>query len=121
MEVTSVFVQELLKQLLPWLVSLLVAVIVKVVGDLWLRLKESQPDKAAVLQKVAEMAVYAAEQAKLRNLVEDKKTWALEWAETFIQKNYGLALDLEDISQAIEAEVRKMNASPEVKILKTAE
>ncbi|MHC1772963.1 MAG: phage holin, LLH family [Flexilinea sp.] len=117
MEITSIFVQELLKQLLPWLASLLVAVIVKVAGDLWLNFKSSQPDKATTLQKVAEMAVYAAEQAKLQDAIEDKKNWALEFAQDFLVKNYGLKLDLTAISNAIEAEVRKMNQISEPVIL----
>ena len=109
MEIASVFIQELLKQIMPWLVSILVALIIKWAGDLWLQLKASQPDTAAILQKVAEMAVYAAEQAKLQGWISDKKAWAEDWAEDFLITNYGLKLDLKVIGDAIEAEVRKMN------------
>lgn len=121
MDITSVFVQELLKQLLPWLASLLVAVIVKFASDFWLKLKTAQPDKTAVLERVASMAVYAAEQAQLNKWVDDKKAWALDWAQTYLQRNYGLKLDLTDISNAIEAEVRRMNEGVEPIILPQAE
>lgn len=109
MDYVSIFIQELLKQLLPWLVSLLVAVIVKVVGDFWLEYKLSKPDKAEVLEKVARMAVYAAEQAQLNQMISDKKTYALELAQRFLRENYRLNLNLTEIDQAIEAEVGKMN------------
>lgn len=113
MDVASVFVQELLRQLLPWLASLLVAFVIKIVSDLWLRFKLSKPDSAEVLEKVARMAVFAAEQAGLRGLINDKKAYALEWASAFIRENYGLKLNLEDLSIAIEAEVRMMNSMNE--------
>lgn len=109
MSVVSIFTQELLKQLLPWLVSLIVAALIKFATDTWLKFKAARPDKAATLERVAVMAVYAAEQAKINKLTEDKLTWAMEWAESFLKREYNLTLDLKDIMAAIEAEVGKRN------------
>lgn len=117
MEIASVFIQELLKQLMPWVVSILVALLIKWAGELWIQFKSAQPDTAAILQRVAEMAVYAAEQAKLNDWITDKKAWAEDWAEDFLLTNYGLKLDLKVIGDAIEAEVRKMNQLSEISAL----
>lgn len=108
-EVLSVFLQEFLRQVLPWAAGVAAAIVIQAAARLWLAFRESRPDEAAVLERVARMAVYAAEQAKLNEAIADKKAYALDWAEGFLRNRYGLKLDLKDLSLAIEAEVGKMN------------
>lgn len=108
-EVLSVFLQEFLRQVLPWAAGVAAAIVIQAAARLWLAFRASRPDEAAILERVARMAVYAAEQAKLNEAITDKKVYALDWAESFLRERYGLKLDLNDLSLAIEAEVGKLN------------
>ena len=109
MTVQDVFITELLKQLLPYIVTALAALIVRTASTLWFQFRTAQPDAAEVLYRVAGMAVFAAEQAKLNGWISDKKKFACGWAEAFIAKEYGLRIDVESIGNAVEAAVREMN------------
>ena len=84
-EVLSVFLQEFLRQVLPWAAGVAAAIVIQAAARLWLAFRASRPDEAAILERVARMAVYAAEQAKLNEAIADKKVYALDWAESFLR------------------------------------
>jgi precorrin isomerase len=67
------------------------------------------------LEWVARTAVYAAEQAGAADLIEDKKDYAIEVAEMWLESKR-LPIDIEMIEAAIEAavysEINKDKAAP---------
>ncbi|RPJ03162.1 MAG: hypothetical protein EHM39_00035 [Chloroflexi bacterium] len=100
-------------------------------GAKWLAAK-AQEAKAGLpnelvytLQHVAQMAVAAAEQSGLAGHIadtaEEKKAWAMQWAENLLKQQFGLVLDLDALGDqwwegmvdsldgAIEADVGERN------------
>ena len=99
------FLEALMLALLPLLVSLLVGQLVKVGQDLARKLKARNAEAYEMVRFAAMAAVKAAEQANLGGLIEEKKAYAIDYVERFIEKAYGVKVDVEVISQAIEAAV----------------
>lgn len=81
-------------------------------GVSWLKLKWTVyrdgkgGEWAWALEQAAEIAVRAAEQSKLAGLIKDKKTYAITIAEKYLGER-GLAIDLDVLDAAIEAEVQR--------------
>lgn len=61
-------------------------------------------DQLKTMQWLAEIAVKAAEQAKLGGWVEDKKAYAINMCEAWL-KSRGITIELDAIEAAIEAAV----------------
>lgn len=100
----TIFIETLLKILLPVVVSALAAYLIAQAKLLWARAKNAQPDLADTLEWAARTAVFAAEQAGAAALIEDKKNYALDVAQMWL-KSKGLPIDLDMIDAAIEAAV----------------
>jgi len=99
------FLEALMLALLPLLVSLLVGQVVRVGQDLTGKLKARNAEAYGMVRFAAMAAVKAAEQANLGGLIEEKKAYAIDYVERYIEKAYGVKVDVEVISQAIEAAV----------------
>ena len=105
MEIISKFLESFLLALAPVLASLVAAWLALKIKELWASFSEGNPDVAMYVQEAAAMAVKAAEQANLAGLIQDKKTYALGLAESWLKATYKLTIDLDLIAAAIEAAV----------------
>ena len=98
------FIESLLLAFAPVLASLAAAALVALVRKWWAEFKQAQPDAAFWLEQAASMAVQAAEQAGMAGYIQDKKQYALEVAQRYLDAK-GIKIDVELISDAIEAAV----------------
>lgn len=98
----NVFIQQVLQLLAPVVAAMVVGYGIQ--GFRWMqqKIKNEQPDVYGVLSFVTAAAVKSAEQAKIANLIQDKKAYAITLIEERL-KTYGITLELHDI----EAEVEK--------------
>ena len=80
----------------------------------WAKAKEYAPQLCDALEEAANLAVKAAEQSKLGKLIEDKKTYALTVAETYLAAK-GFNVDLHLIEAAIERAVLENFGKDETK------
>ena len=104
------FAFELSKILLPVIAGFLVALINAWRRKLLADLEASKPQLAWFLQEGAKMAVQAAEQAGAAELIEDKKQYALNALQMYLDNHGFEDFDIETLEAAIEAEVLKVNA-----------
>jgi len=104
LDALSVFLQTVLQYALPVLASLAAAWLVAAVKVKWQEWKEKHTASAEVLASIAKIAVQAAEQMKLNQVIDDKKAYALEVVENYLTK-LGLKLDVDSIEAAVEAAV----------------
>lgn len=119
MGILSAVAQELLNFLLPLLAaSIASAVWVKAV-EIWARMKAEQPAVTDILAQSAKIAVIAAEQAGAGKLSEEKKKYAIDFAEKWL-KTRGITLDLDLIAASIEAAVYKEFNAPDAAFAPTA-
>lgn len=102
-EILSVFVEGLLKELIPIVVPVVWGFVAAWVAKIWAQLPENQQKilKIAVVQ-----AVLAVEQAGY----EDKQTQAVNRVKKYLQAR-GINIDVAEIVDAIEAEVRLLQAN----------
>jgi hypothetical protein len=110
----SVFVQSFIEILI---VPLLVAGLAWAIGQVklvWRNFQTQNPDEAYWISFVINSVVLAAEQMSeaYPDTIKDKKEWAIERAEAWFAK-VGIELDLDQISDLIEAEVKAIFNSPE--------
>jgi len=101
MDFVSKLLQALLLAIFPVLAGALVRWVLVAVK------RESQrfdQQTLHTLTMLAELAVRAAEQAKLAGLIDDKKKYALEMMEQWFARR-GVQIDLQALSAAIESEV----------------
>jgi hypothetical protein len=109
----SVFIQQLIIILvIPILISGLTW-LVGLVRLQWQRFKTINPEQAEMISFVINSVVLAAEQMNQAypELITDKKTWAIIRAEAWFDQ-LGLNLNVEQISDLIEAEVKALFNSP---------
>jgi hypothetical protein len=104
MDFLSIFLQNFMLIAIPALASAAFAWLFALAKKAWLDFKAKKAGSALVLEEVAKMAVLAAEQAGVSTLIDDKKEYALDIAEKRLAE-YGLKVDLDMISAAIEAAV----------------
>jgi hypothetical protein len=98
----SYFIQALTVALVPALVAALVAYITRKLQEI----KLAQPDITRALSFMMPIFVQAAEQAKLAELIEDKKEYAISLAQTWLNEK-GWKLDLALISGVVEQAVNE--------------
>jgi D-alanyl-D-alanine carboxypeptidase len=99
--------QNILLLSLPAIAGAFVAVAVAYIKKLAAQIEAEKPDVFVVLQLFAEAAVQAAEQMNIAGLIEDKKAYALEQVQKWLDEK-GIILDASLIEQAIESEVFKL-------------
>jgi hypothetical protein len=100
----SDLLQNLLMAFAPVIASLLAGLLYAQIRKVWAQFKAEKPDVAWALESAARMAVLAAEQAGAKELIEDKKAYAMNVAEKWLATK-GITLDLDLIDAAIEAAV----------------
>lgn len=113
LDFASQFLQLFLSFALPALASIAASWLIAKAKGAWAKFKEDHAGESWVLEQVAIMAVKAAEQAKVAELIDDKKAYALEIAEKRLA-DYGLKVDLDVIDAAIEAAVYQVFKEPKL-------
>lgn len=103
-QVLSVFAEKFMLSLVVLFAPLAAKWAVELVFRLRDEIRAKNPDTFYYLGEVARIAVRAAEQAKVANLITEKKAYALEFAEKLLSAQ-GITIDLDVISAAIEAAV----------------
>ena len=98
------FIEALLLAFAPVLASMAAAALFALTRKLWAEFKATQPDAAYWLEQAATLAVQAAEQAGMAGYIQDKKQYALEVAQRYLDAK-GVKIDVQLISDAIEAAV----------------
>jgi len=108
--ILSAVLQGLLEFLLPIAVVAIISAIVSWARLVWERAKSWNGDATDLLEEAARVAVTAAEQAGAAKLISDKKAYAMDIAERWLEQ-HGIRLDIELIDAAVEAAVyRQFNA-----------
>lgn len=105
--VLSSVLQAVLIVLLPPLVAAAVKWLLARAAMAMESVRISRPELAELIEKAADFAVKAAEQAGIAELIEDKKKYALEVAEKWLE-SYKVTVDLELLSAAIEKSVLEL-------------
>lgn len=106
-EFVSVFAQQFLAVVLPVLFASLAGLVIAWIKKTVDQIKANMDDRLEwALDTAVKMAVFAAEQVKLRDALIDKKNYALEIAESYLAER-GFKIDLKLLDAAIEAEVMK--------------
>lgn len=103
-EFWAAFVQNLMLTFAPVLASLVAAWLIAKTKEALAKAKDAEPDLVDTLSWIAKQAVRAAEQAGGKQVLGDKKEYALTVAEQYLQAK-GMNIDLTLISAAIEAAV----------------
>ena len=113
--ILSAVLQGLLEFLLPIVAVAIISVLVSWAKLLWQKARLWNPDATDLLEEAAKVAVTAAEQAGAAKLISDKKVYAMDIAERWLEQ-HGIMLDIELIDAAIEAAVyRQFNSDKSVK------
>jgi hypothetical protein len=102
--ILSAVLQVLLEFLLPIVAVAIISALVSWAKLLWAKAKSWNPDTTDLLAEAAKVAVTAAEQAGAAKLISDKKVYAMDIAERWLEQ-HGIRLDIELIDAAIEAAV----------------
>ncbi|MCE5209847.1 MAG: hypothetical protein LLG42_16275 [Chloroflexi bacterium] len=85
-EVWQKFLQQVLLNLVPIVVPLVIAWVGKICVDIWQKIKREQPSVAWYLTEAAEFAVNAAEQVGLSGALENYADSKLDYAMSVAQK-----------------------------------
>ena len=113
--ILSAVLQSLLEFLLPIVAVAVIGALVSWAKLLWAKAQSWNPDTTDLLEEAAKVAVTAAEQAGAAYLINDKKVYAMDIAERWLEQ-HGIMLDIELIDAAIEAAVyEQFNTDKSVK------
>jgi hypothetical protein len=110
-DVSPVFVAVVNSLLLAALPAAAVALVVILAGwakQVWASLKASQPTLAELLEQYARIAVEAAEQAGVKKLIADKKTYAVAVTQAWLAEVGFGAVNVELIAAEVERQVGAM-------------
>ena len=101
------FAMGLLVLVLPILSGFIIAALIAL-KDKWLQeLENSKPELRWYLDEAVDIAVRAAEQSKFADFIEDKKAYAFEIAQLWLDAHGWEEVDIDVLEAAIEAEVLK--------------
>ncbi len=115
MPILSKVLEAVLIALLPPLAVALVGLVVALARKAWMQAKDSfAPQITDLLEDAAKMAVRAAEQAGIAELIDDKKQYAIQIVELWLEARH-VSVDIDLIDAAIEAAVLKEFTKPELK------
>lgn len=114
MPVLSKVIEAILIAILPPLAVVLVSVVLAHAKKLWADLKQRYPSVTDLVEQAAVFAVQAAEQAGAADLIEDKKQYAIQIAEAWLEANH-ITTDLHLIDAAIEKAVLELFNSDDEK------
>lgn len=105
MEFLSELAQSVLLAVAPIIASALAAYLIGMAKGAWAKAKQTVGDEWAwALDEGAKIAVRAAEQLKLAEIIEDKKDYAVATLQAYLDER-GLKIDLAVLEAAIEAAV----------------
>ena len=102
----SSFLQAFLEPFLSLIAGLVAAWLLPKVIKIWQDLKAGNPEEVYLIEQIVGLAVQAAEQAAIGDLIEDRKDYACKVAGAWLAK-YGIKLDVAVLAAAIEAAVKK--------------
>ena len=102
--VLNIFLSEFLKIVLPILAVFLAGLVIQGIRWAEAKIKAERPDVYDTLAFLASAAVKSAEQANFAGLVEDKKTYAVDFVTRRLTE-YGFNIDIKDIEAEIEKAV----------------
>jgi hypothetical protein len=104
-EFVSVFAQEFLSIVLPVLASLLAGLVIAWISKVVNEIKGKMDDRFIwVFDEAVRVAVLAAEQAELAGYIANKKAYAIDIAQRYLESR-GFKIDLALLSDRIEAAV----------------
>lgn len=89
---------------LPLILTALFGLIVQYIRLLQAKIQKENPTEYQKIELIAKNAVLIAEQMKLGGLIEDKKKYALEYAQRELDK-IGIKLNVEQLAEEIEKAV----------------
>ena len=107
MPILSKVIEAILIAILPPLAVLIVSAAVAYAKKLWADLKARYPSATDLIEEAAVFAVQAAEQAGAAELIKDKKQYAIQIAEAWLEANH-ITTDLHLIDAAIEKAVLEL-------------
>ena len=114
MPILSKVIEAILIAILPPLVAFLVSVGLAYAKRVWGDLKQRYPSVTDLVEQAAVFAVQAAEQAGAAELIKDKKQYAIQIAEAWLEANH-ITTDLHLIDAAIEKAVLELFNSDDEK------
>lgn len=114
MPILSKVIEAILIAILPPLVAFLVSVGLAYAKRVWGDLKQRYPTVTELIEQAAVFAVQAAEQAGAAELIKDKKEYAIQIAEAWLEANH-ITTDLHLIDAAIEKAVLELFNSDDEK------
>ena len=107
MPILSKVIEAILIAILPPLAVVLVSVVLAYAKKLWADLKQRYPSVTDLVEQAAVFAVQAAEQAGAAELIKDKKQYAIQIAEAWLEANH-ITTDIDLIDAAIEKAVLEL-------------
>ena len=107
MPILSKVIEAILIAILPPLVAFLVSVGLAYAKRVWGDLKQRYPTVTELIEEAAVFAVQAAEQAGAAELIKDKKEYAIQIAEAWLEANH-ITTDIDLIDAAIEKAVLEL-------------
>ena len=109
MNLLSKILQAVMEAALPILVSALAAWLAAKAGEIFRKMKDTNPELGEILTNISKAAVNAAEQTIVgTGLGAEKRSYAFNIVKKYL-KAKGIEIDPEIIYAMIESEVRKMN------------
>jgi len=114
MPILSKVIEAILIAILPPLVAFLVSIGLAYAKRVWGDLKQRYPSVTDLVEQAAVFAVQAAEQAGAAELIKDKKEYAIQIAEAWLEANH-ITTDLHLIDAAIEKAVLELFNSDDEK------
>ena len=101
------FVFNLLVLALPVVAGLVIALLRAWVKKALADVERAKPELFWVLEQAVDIAVRAAEQMELAGFIDDKKQYALDVAQSYLDSEGWDEVDVDILEAAIEAEVLK--------------
>lgn len=99
------FAQSLLMAFAPIIAGLIAGYIAVAIKRLWAKIQADKPELAYTLDTIARIAVQAAEQAGASGYIEDKKQYAIEFIQSYLDAQGWGVIDIAMIEGAVEAAV----------------
>jgi len=104
MKYLSAFLEPFLVIVLPILATFLAGLVVQQIRLVQEKIKNERPDIYGILAFLTEAAVKSAEQAKIAELIDDKKAYAIQFVQDRLA-TYGIKMDVSLIAAEIEKAV----------------
>ncbi len=113
MPIFSKVLEAVLIAVLPPLAVAVLGLVIALARKAWMQAKDSfAPQITDLLEDAAKMAVRAAEQAGIAELIDDKKQYAIQIVELWLEARH-VSVDIDLIDAAIEAAVLQLINKPE--------